>query len=130
MTGLDTNVVVRYLTQDDAAQASRVNTLFETVLTSHTPGVITLVTLVEVVWVLESCYAQPRTAIAEVIQALLSTRNLLVENASAAFLALRAFSEGSGDFSDALIVVTARQLGCDSVVSFDKKAQSVGMTML
>jgi len=128
--GLDTNVVVRYLTQDDAVQASRVNTLFETVLTTQTPGVITLVTLAEVVWVLECCYAQPRTAIAEVIQALLSTRNLLVENASAAFLALRAFSEGSGDFNDALIVVTARQLGCDKVVSFDKKAQSVGMTML
>ena len=130
MTGLDTNLVVRYLTQDDATQTSRVNTLFETVLTAQNPGVITLVTLAEVVWVLESCYAQPRTAIAEVIQALLSTRNLLVENASAAFLALRAFSEGSGDFSDALIVVTARQLGCDKVVSFDKNAQSVGMTML
>jgi len=128
--GLDTNIIIRYLTQDDPEQARAVNALFETILTPQTPGLITLITLVEVVWVLESCYEQPKAAIEAVIHGLLTTRKLQVENAAAVYLALESFSHGTADFSDALIVASARQMGCESIVTFDRKAQSVGMTLL
>ncbi|MDO9318852.1 MAG: type II toxin-antitoxin system VapC family toxin [Gammaproteobacteria bacterium] len=130
MIGLDTNIIIRYLTQDDPEQARAVNALFETILTPQTPGLITLITLVEVVWVLESCYEQPTAAIEAVILGLLTTRKLQVENAAAVYLALENFSHGTADFSDALIVASARQMRCESIVTFDRKAQSVGMTML
>ncbi|MDP1931285.1 MAG: type II toxin-antitoxin system VapC family toxin [Gammaproteobacteria bacterium] len=130
MIGLDTNVLVRYLTQDDAAQAGIANEMIEKELSPQNPGVVTLVCLVEVVWVLESCYDQDKAAIEAVLQGLLTTRQLLVENSEVAWQALKKFSQGSADFSDALIMASAEHLGCNAVMTFDKGARSVGMTLL
>jgi len=99
-------------------------------LSPQDPGIITLVTLIELVWVLESCYDQPKSVIESVIHELLTTRQLLVENPEAVYHALSKFAEGTADFSDALIVAVAEQLGCQAVVSFDKRGQTVGMTLL
>lgn len=130
MIGLDTNVLVRYLTQDDAAQAGIVNEMIEKTLSPQSPGVVTLVCLVEVVWVLESCYDQDKAAIETVLQGLLTTRQLLVENSEVVWQALKKFSQGTADFSDALIMASAENLGCKAVMTFDKRARSVGMTLL
>ena len=130
MIGLDTNVIVRYLTQDDKAQSDKASKLIENTLTETQPGFITLISLVEVVWVLESCYDQSKQNILDVVQALLTTRQLLIENAEAAYLALKRFSAGNGDFSDALITVISEKQGCESIKTFDKKAISLGMTLL
>lgn len=130
MIGLDTNVLVRYLTQDEPKQAAVANKLIEKKLSPQDPGVITLVTLIELVWVLESCYDQSKSAIDSIIHELLTTRQLLVENPEAVYHALNKFAEGTADFSDALIVAVAEQIGCQSVVSFDKRAQTVGMTLI
>ena len=127
MIGLDTNVLVRYLTQDDPSQSAKANEIIEKQLTSRNPGFITSIVLVEVVWVLEACYEQTRGAIEEVINALLTTRQLVIDEADLVYLALRRFSAGNADFSDALIAVISENRGCYSVVSFDKKARSVGM---
>ena len=59
MIGLDTNVLVRYIAQDDAAQSPKASTLIES-LTVDEPGYVTQVALVEVVWVLSSLYAADR----------------------------------------------------------------------
>lgn len=130
MIGLDTNVVVRFLTQDDAAQAARVNDLFERQLSAHSPGYITLIVLVEVVWVLEACYQQTRSDIESLIHDLLITKQLVIEASDWVYLALKRFASGRADFSDALIAVVAENQGCSSVVTFDKKATSVGMRLL
>ena len=71
MIGLDTNVLVRYLTQDDKAQAAAATRFIEKTLTPETPGFISLVALVEVVWVLETCYHCTRQDIAAIIERLL-----------------------------------------------------------
>ena len=64
MIGLDTNVVIRYLTQDDPKQATIATRLMEKTLSSGEPGFISLVVLAEVVWVLVSLYSVDRAGVA------------------------------------------------------------------
>jgi len=130
MIGLDTNVVIRYLTQDDKAQSAKANKLIDGELTSSEPGFITLISLVEIVWVLESCYGQPKDKIIHVLHSLLSTKQLLIENADIAYLAVKRYHAGKADFSDVIITILSEKAGCSKIVSFDKKAKSVGMTAL
>ena len=130
MIGLDTNVVIRYLTQDDAKQAAKANKLIEDQLSLQSPGFITAITMVEIVWVLESCYKQNRDDISKVLYSLLTTKQLVIESADKVYLALRRYGNASADFSDALIAVVAEQEGCDRVVTFDKQAVNVGMELI
>lgn len=130
MIGLDTNVLVRYLTQDDKKQAAKANKLIDHELSSSEPGFITLISLVEVVWVLQSCYAQPKDKIIEVLHSLLTTKQLLVEGADMAYTAVKRYVAGKADFSDALIAVISENRGCGSIVTFDRKGKSVGMKVL
>ncbi|PFG53574.1 putative nucleic-acid-binding protein [Marinobacter sp. LV10R520-4] len=130
MIGLDTNVLVRYLTQDDAAQSALANQVIEEQLTPRNPGFISSIVLVEVVWVLETCYNQTQSAIEAIVNGLLMTRQLVVDEADLVYLALKRFSGGNADFSDALIAVISENRGCSSTLTFDKKAQSVGMVYI
>ena len=130
MTGLDTNVIIRYLTQDDAGQAKKASLLIENKLNVKEPGFITLIVLVELVWVLESCYSQGKEEILNVLQGLLTTRQLVVEKTDMAYLAMKRYTSASADFSDALIMVISEHEGCKRVMTFDKNARSVGMDLL
>jgi len=130
MIGLDTNVIVRYLTQDDKKQSLVASNFIENNLNEKNMGFITLITLVEVTWVLESCYNQKKADLEAVIESLLTIKQILVESTDVVYLALRKFREGKADFSDALILTVSEEAGCDKIVSFDKKALSIGMEML
>jgi len=130
LIGLDTNVLVRYLTQDDKKQSAKANALIEGELTAQNSGYITTITLVEVVWVLESCYDQSKEGVLDVLHALLTTRQLVVEKADKVYMAMRRFANGNADFSDALITILSEQEGCSRVVTFDKRAVNVGMELL
>jgi predicted nucleic-acid-binding protein len=120
--GLDTNVVVRYLAQDDAKQSPLATRFIETSLTAQAPGFIAAVTLCEIVWVLGEAYAADRGRIREVLEKLLTTKQLVIENADTVWKALRAWEGTSADFSDALIGEIARAQGSSKVVTFDKSA--------
>jgi predicted nucleic-acid-binding protein len=72
--GLDTNVVIRYLTQDDPKQSPIATRLMETSLSTDDPGFVSLVVLAEVVWVLVSLYSVDRAGVAEVVTGLRSHR--------------------------------------------------------
>jgi len=120
--GLDTNVIVRYIVQDDAKQAAVATRLFEGVLTAEQPGVITLVTICETAWVLSQCYEADKARIHEVIQALLGSRQLLVEQSELVWKALRAWEKSSADLSDALVGEILAAQGCEKVMTFDKSA--------
>jgi predicted nucleic-acid-binding protein len=131
MIGLDTNVIVRYIIQDDPKQALKATKVIENQLSSRDPGFITLISLVEVTWVLESCYDQNKQDILNVLHALLTTKQLIVERADIAYLAMkRCQVSPKADFSDAMITVISEQEGCLQVLTFDKKAKSVGMELL
>lgn len=124
MIGIDTNVIVRFLTQDDEIQ-SPVATRFMSRLTKAHPGFVSSVVLAEVSWVLSRAYKSPRAEIAQAIEGILRSAELVVENPDAAYRALGAYqSSTSAEFADALIAQTASLAGASDTVTFDQKAAS------
>lgn len=127
MIGLDTNVVIRYLTQDDPKQSAIANRIIEQELTEKNQGYITLISLIEIAWVLESCYEQTKDDLINVLGLLLTIKQISIEKTDLVYLALKRFRTGTADFSDALITLVCEDAGCKRIISFDKKAVTVGM---
>jgi predicted nucleic-acid-binding protein len=67
MTGLDTNILVRYLTQDDSIQSPLATRIVEKRLSAVSPGFLSVVAMVETVWVLDRAYGFAPTEIADAI---------------------------------------------------------------
>lgn len=122
MIGLDTNVLVRYLVQDDPAQSRAAAHLIERECTKESPGFINRIVLCELVWVLESAYGYSKTAIAGVLEKVLRTSQFHVEEVSVAWTAFRRYQKGHADFADCLLGVVNRQHGCDRTVTLDRQA--------
>lgn len=130
MIGLDTNVLVRYVAQDDAKQSAKASKLIES-LTPSNPGFIALISIVELVWVLQSCYDSAKSEIIVVLETLLRTRELTVENSEIVWQALRRYAQANADFTDCLIERSAFAAGCEQTVTFDAKAaKTAGMQRL
>ncbi|MGB5439408.1 MAG: type II toxin-antitoxin system VapC family toxin [Gammaproteobacteria bacterium] len=125
MIGLDTNVVIRYLVQDDKKQSAAATRFIEKSLTTDAPGFINHICLCEIVWVLQRCYGVTKPQLREIIEALLATKQLNVENVEVTWKALRAFDANNADFCDALISQVNIHSGCEHTVTFDKKAASL-----
>lgn len=130
MIGLDTNVLVRYLTQDDPDQAARATRVVEQELTEDAPGFIGLVVLVETVWVLQRLYRASAEEIRETVTDLLGSRAIVVENRDVVARALALSKQNSCGFADAVIAASAFNAGCDQVISFDRGAVHAGMTLV
>ena len=96
MIGLDTNVLVRYIMQDDAKQSALANKLIEG-LTEDSPGYLSLVAIVEMVWVLESAYELTRQQVTAALRNLLSVNVFKVERVAVVASALRTYAEGTAD---------------------------------
>jgi predicted nucleic-acid-binding protein len=122
MIGLDTNILVRYIAQDDAVQSPLATKIIEDRLTEEHPGFISLVTMAETVWVLDRSYGLSTAEIAAVIERILQTDILLVQNEQDVFTAMVALKTGAGAFSDALIGTLGTRAGCAATLTFDKKA--------
>ena len=125
MIGLDTNVLVRYLAQDDLRQGKRAIELIEGELSPAKPGFISLVVLVELCWVLKRRYAATRREIADVLDDLLAMAVFVIERRDVVQLALQRFrSDGraKSGFADFLIAELARDAGCTEIFTFDKGA--------
>jgi len=124
MIGLDTNLVVRFLVQDDEAQAALATEVFAS-LTSGRPGFVCSVVLAEISWVLSRAYRASREEIASAIEGLLRSEEIVIENTEAAYRALAVHQGGNRiDFADALIAETARLAGADETLTFDRRAAS------
>ena len=130
MVGLDTNVLVRYIMQDDPAQSARASAVIES-LSLDQPGFISLVAVVELVWVLGGSYKLQRVQIAAALDTLLRSKELVLDRAEVVAQALRGYRAGSADFADELIARIATAAGCSHTLSFDAKAvKSAGMVMV
>jgi predicted nucleic-acid-binding protein len=130
MIGLDTNVLVRYVAQDDPVQSAKATTLIES-LSADAPGFVAMVSIVEMVWVLQSCYQSSKAEVVAVLETLLSTKELVVERAEVVWQALRHFAEAKADFADCLIERCANLAGCEYTLTFDSKAaKTAGMRHL
>ncbi len=120
MIGLDTNVIVRYLVQDEPAQSATASRVIDA-LKEHDPGFLSLVTVVELYWVLRRAYKISTARCADLVEGLLDARELRVDQESVVRAALGASRAGL-DFADALIANLGRVAGCDHTVTFDRRA--------
>ncbi len=122
MIGIDTNILVRYLAQDDPFQSASATRIIERTLTGDQPGFISLVAIAETVWVLRKRYGMSDSAVAQVLRRLLHTDALVLQNEREVFLATEALEAGTGAFDDALIAALGRWAGCSRTLTFDRKA--------
>jgi predicted nucleic-acid-binding protein len=130
MIGLDTNVLVRYVMQDDPKQSQKASRLIES-LTPDAPGFVPLVALIELVWVLTSCYDLTREQVAQALDGLLRAKETVLERAEQVSQALRTFGSTGADFADCLIERTAAAAGCGKTMTFDTGgARLAGMTLI
>ena len=122
MIGLDTNVLVRYLAQDDPVQSLKATELMEQRLTEQDPGFISTVAMTETAWVLSRSYRLSDLAVAAAIESVLQADVLVVENEQAVFTSMIALKDGRGSFAGALIAALGAAAGCSRTVTFDRKA--------
>ena len=122
MIGLDTNVLVRYLVQDDPAQSKLATKFIEKNCTDSEPGIIGHIVLCELSWVLESNYQQSRDQIANVIEQILQVSQLAIPNTELIWRALSDYRDSNADFSDLLLSRINQATGCEYTLKFDKKA--------
>ncbi|MGH6934501.1 MAG: PIN domain-containing protein [Dongiaceae bacterium] len=121
MIGVDTNVLVRYVTRDDRAQATRADRLLDA-RSPDDPAFVNRIVLCELAWVLHKAYEYDRPAIAAVIEGILSTEALVVEDRDAAIAALASYWAGEADLADGLIGITNLAAGCTATATFDQDA--------
>jgi predicted nucleic-acid-binding protein len=120
--GLDTNILVRYLAQDDPVQSRKATDLIEHRLTEQNPGFISVVAMAEAAWVLERAYELSDAAVSAAIERMLQADVLVVENEQEVFTAMIALRDGRGSFADALIGALNEKASCSRTVTFDRKA--------
>lgn len=120
MQSIDTNVLVRLLVQDDEPQCRRAEALLRRALAEGGILIVNVV-LVEVVWVLRKAYRFERTQIANVLRSFIRIDGVFVEEQERIDQALAAFEAGSADFSDYLILESARHSAALPLWTFDRK---------
>jgi predicted nucleic-acid-binding protein len=130
MIGLDTNIVVRYLTHDDLTQTAPAVRVMES-LSADSLGFLSLIVIVELVWVLEVSYHFKKNEIEQVLEILLRSKELVIERAEIVSQALRKFSASRADFADCLIERCGHAAECQYTVTFDQNAATgAGMKLL
>ena len=122
MIGLDTNIVVRYFAQDDPIQSRKATEIIERRLTEDQPGFISLVTMVETVWVLDRIYGLSGEEIASAVERMLQADSFFIQNEQEVFTAMVALRSGQGSFADALIGSLGAWAGCAATLTFDRRA--------
>jgi predicted nucleic-acid-binding protein len=118
--GLDTNILVRYLTQDDPAQAAKANEVIGQATTRGERLHIDVVGLCELFWVLVGPYGLARGTVADTLEKMLDTSLLSFEDKDLVREATAQFRRGPGDFADYLIGARNRRAGCDRTLTFDR----------
>ena len=130
MIGLDTNVLVRYIMQDDPKQSRLATELVES-LTADEPGFVPLVSMVELAWVLLSSFNLKRAQLVAAMKGLLQTKEIHVERAEVVWRAVRKFKDSPADFADCLIEQSATAAGCSQTMTFDRgAAKNCAMTLI
>lgn len=122
MTGLDTNVLVRYFVRDDPKQAALATRLIERELGPSNVGHVSLVTLAELVWVLRTSYGADKDTVIDIVSHLLADARFAVHEGRSVWAALDAYRDAAVDFSDALIAALDRAAGCLRTLTFDRAA--------
>ena len=124
MIAVDTNVLVRYIVEDDPVQSPAAAAMIERALAREETIFVPQIVLCELVWVLSVAYRFKRDGIAGVLQQLRRGAQLVVEGADEVKRATEAYAAGPGDFADYLIAERAFAHGCSVIASFDAALQA------
>lgn len=119
MIGLDTNVLVRYLTLDHPEQSAAATALVEGAARDGTPLFVSVVVLCELVWVLERAYGYRRPEVANALDGLLRAAQLRFVDPALLWSALADYRSGRADFADQVIGRQGTAAGCAATATFD-----------
>ncbi|MGE0084347.1 MAG: PIN domain-containing protein [Desulfococcaceae bacterium] len=122
MIGLDTNVLIRYIVQDDEQQSLIATNFIENQCSAENPAFINEITLCEIVWVLKRAYHYDKTVILAVLKQLLGIDDVCISSHTEAWAAYSDYKTGTADFSDYFMARINKKFGCQFTFSFDKKA--------
>lgn len=122
MKGIDTNVLVRYIVQDDAEQSASATHFLEKECTLTSPAFISGIVLCELVWVLEIAYEYSRQEIVSVLECILKVRQFHLHEPDILWQTLKGYAQGRADFADHYIMRLNHHFGCTTTLTFDKKA--------
>jgi predicted nucleic-acid-binding protein len=118
---LDTNVLVRFLVEDDPEQTQRAKAFLQKSIETDAPCYVSDVVVCEIVWVLETSYKVRRGEVTQILGRLLRARHLVFSSVERLSRALESHGSGRGDFADYLIREHSRAFGCEAVATFDRK---------
>ena len=127
MKGVDTNILVRFLVGDDSDQAQVVYNLFKKIELNKTELFVSLLVVLELLWVLESVYQIERNSIIDSLADLILMPILKFENIEAIQKFIIAAQNSKYDLSDLLIVHASNSYDCEAVFTFDKKASKYSL---
>lgn len=122
MTGIDTNVLVRYITRDDPEQYRAAKSFLESDCTQEEPGYVNVIVLCELAWVLTGVYDVTDEEWTGVLDQLLRTRQLQIERRDQVRLALEQYKRSAAGFPDCLLGQLNQDEGCGETVTFDQDA--------
>ena len=128
MIALDTNILLRYLAQDGGAQAAAATALIEDELNEEQPAFLSLITLVEMIWVMRRHYGLDSQGIGAVVRGLLAAPQFVVQESA---IVTHALAQAGHDMADVLIHEIGKANGCDKTLTFDRKfARLAGVELL
>ena len=120
MIAIDTNVLVRFLTEDDPEQTRRVQRCFAAAKDQDESLFLNQIVLCECVWVLSYSYGFPKVALVDVLDRLLATKQFVIEDKPSVWAAVADYRSSQADFADCLIGVKNRNAGCETTVTLDQ----------
>jgi predicted nucleic-acid-binding protein len=130
MIGLDTNVLVRYLTQDEPRQAKKANALIDGAAAKHQRLHLDVVVLCEVVWVLRGAYDFDKETVCGALDKILEAGQFSIDDRDVVREALAAYRRGGGDFADHVLGSRNRRNGCKLTVTFDRALEGSSLFSL
>ena len=125
MLGIDTNILVRFLVQDDESQFEKARKLIKREVAAGRRVFVNQLVLMETEWVLRSRYSVPKNQIIGAISGLLDASDVQFEDEPAIEEAIFIWKESTADFADCLIGAKNRRLGCRATATFDLKASKL-----
>lgn len=125
MIGLDTNIFIRLFAQDDSKQLKDARQLISEKCSQDDPGHVSIIVLAELVWTLAKVYDFSRDDISFVLRSLIESKDLSIEHENHVLSSLMIFDQSTSDFPDILIGEINNAAGCETTMTFDKKASKL-----
>jgi len=130
VTGLDTNVLLRFFAQDDQRQSPLADATMAS-LTIENPGWVGLATVLEFVWAMSKKMRLARAVVCDALDRLLMLETIVVEHDATVASAVQRFRSTRADFADCLIAISAQAAGCTKTLTFDEiAARDAGMELI